>query len=192
MPTRFAGALAAFTAVLASALSSAAASSGLGPWFAHATSYGTSGLTATKLAKPDFFAATNGKAICHGSMLPASKHVENYDTQRRLGLAVATTDQCSMAVFEAPPPGVSVADADLSSYKTQRGLHVGSSASSVAAAYGGSPPKGGRHTVAYTADFPEKSPATNKMVQLSEDITLVLDGGRVTSVMVAIDESAFF
>lgn len=172
-----------------------AAAPDLGRWFYAATSIDAT-TAATVTSRPDFMGGSTRSSMRCG----ASGHVigngiwvlAKYDRTHRIGLAAASTDQCSVALFKAPPPGVSVPDADLAAYRTGRGVHLGSTYESVLAVYGGSPVKrAGRFTIAYTAEVPDES-LQHKSVKLPETIKLVIEDDRVTAIAIEIDESGLF
>lgn len=166
----------------------------LGGWFTFASAWDASG-SGTTLSKPDFLPGTSlnsmrcavrGVAIGNGiwSLL-------EYDRRHQIGLAAASTDQCSVSVFKAPPPGVSVPGADLSRYSTGRGIHVGSSYADVLAAYGGARKRGKRLVVFYTANVPDRT-FSGKKVTDSEEISVVIQDDRVAAITVSVDLSGQF
>lgn len=175
----------------------ALAAKDVGPWFAK-WSYADVSTQARHLAKPDYLPGTSMRSMRCGETGPAFAGVwaiVRYDRKHGIALAKSSTDQCSVAVFKAPPPpGVSLPAADLSRYGTGRGIHIGSSYESVVSAYGGAAVKRGSHMVfSYEADIPGHTvslPA--KAITLPETITFVVDGGRVSAINVSIDESGEF
>lgn len=186
------------TCVLVGAIAfgTAQAATDLGRWFSTATAWNVNS-NGRALSRPDFLPGTSMRSMrCRGSGVPLGNGIwqlVKYDRRHQIGLAAATTDQCSVALFKAPAPGVAVADADLSNYRTGRGIHIGSTYREVLSTYGGAPVKHARHFVlAYTATVPDKSAATNKPVKDDEVITLVLDDERVSSIVVSIDLSGLF
>ena len=112
-----------------------------------------------------------------------------YDRAHGIGLAVASTDQCSAAVFKAPPPGVGVPDADLSLLSTGRGVRVGSTYAKLLATYGGKPnAKTARFVVVYVARIPGTSVAQpHKKIDNSESLTFLIDRGRVSAITTSVD-----
>lgn len=112
-------------------------------WFARAAEVNSSG-NGTQLAKPDFLPGSSMKSLCHVSGLPGT-HLSGtwrliaYDRAHRIGLAAAGTDECAVALFSASTPPVKAPSANLSAYRTARGLHVGSAYADVVSAYGGPP-----------------------------------------------------
>jgi hypothetical protein len=100
-------------------------------WFLQATAFDNPG-TPKHISKPDFLGSTEF-IPCAGDRyeenLPNFYGVWSllkYDRKHHIAFARGVTDQCSLAVFQAPPPGIKVTDADLSHYGTVRGLHIGS------------------------------------------------------------------
>jgi hypothetical protein len=182
------------------ALSRAQASTAdLNHWFLNATQFEAS-VTAHAIAQPDFLGGTSMRAQCgftYNGHLPAIHYgvwqLLKYDRTHHIGLAAATTDQCSAAVFRASTPAVAVPDGDLSKYSTGRGLHIGSTYAQVLALYG-PPAKQGQHFVTvYTADVPDTTESLpKKPVKLPEVITIVIDDGHVSSITVYVDESGLF
>jgi hypothetical protein len=172
----------------------AGASVNLAQWFFSATAAESSG-TAIGTIKPDYLGGSSMHAMhcgAGGVSLGGVWQLVKYDRTHHIGLAAASTDQCSVAVFEASPPNVNVPDADLSSYGTGRGIHVGSSYKEVIAAYGGAPSKHGSHVVLrYASSIPSKTMA-NKPVNDDEILTIVINNDRVTAVTASIDLSGEF
>lgn len=171
-----------------------AGSADLGRWFTAASAWDASG-TGTSLSKPDFLAATSLNSMHCGARGVAIGNgiwsLLKYDRQHQIGLAAASTDQCSVSVFKAPPPGVSVANADLSRYSTGRGIRIGSSYADVLSAYGGAR-KHGRHFVAiYTANVPDRTLSGKKVID-SEEIWFVIQDDRVSAITVSVDLSGQF
>lgn len=180
-------------AVFSMVFGTAAASPNLAQWFFNATAAESSG-SATGTIKPDYLGGSSMHAMhcgAYGVSLGIWQLVK-YDRTHHIGLAAASTDQCSVAVFTASPPNVNVPDADLSTYGTGRGIHVGSSYKEVIAAYGGSPSIDGPHLVLrYTSRIPSKT-ATNKAVNDDEVLTIVMNNDRVTAITASIDLSGEF
>jgi hypothetical protein len=183
-------------AVLIVPLGSArAAAPDLGRWFYAATSIDAT-TVATATSRPDFMGGktrssmpcgVSGHAIGNGIWV-----LVKYDRTHHIGLAAASTDQCSVALFKASPPGISVPDADLAAYRTGRGVRIGSTYESVVAVYGGSPEKrAGRFTIAYTAEVRDQS-LQHKPVKLPETIKFAIDDDRVTAITIEIDEGGLF
>jgi hypothetical protein len=112
-----------------------------------------------------------------------------YDRAHHIAFAAATTDQCSVALFRAPAPPVTVPNADLSGYSTRLGLRIGSSYESVRSTYGGGPQKSGsRFVVAYTSRVPgETVSMPKKKVGLPQEVTIVVDAGRVSAISIYTD-----
>ena len=173
-----------------------AANVDLNKWFSDATQYNASG-NGVQIAKPDFLGGsmrTNCQWVSNEKLPPLGNGIwqlKRYDHTHHIGLAVATTDQCSGSVFKAPTPSVAVPDADLSNYSTGRGLKIGSPYAKVLSLYG-PPAEHGRHFAAiYTADVPDISMA-NKPVKLPETITIVIDNGSVSAITISVDEGGLF
>jgi len=173
-----------------------AATPDLTHWFFNATALYRTNATATQTNKPDYLGGSTQSAMHCGA---AGKNIAGvwellkYDRRHNVGLAVASTDQCSAAIFKAPPPNVSVPDADLSGYRTGRGVRLGMSYSGVRAIYGG-PPQHGKHFVAtYATDLTGTTISLpHRTVKLPQTITLVFDDGRVSSIAVEIEEGGLF
>jgi hypothetical protein len=177
--------------LFAPAVGSAAASPDLSQWFFTASAAESSGSAAGTI-KPDFLGGTSMHAMhCGASGVRIGAGVwqlVKYDRKHRIGLATASTDECSVAIFEAPPPGVSVPDADLSRYGTGRGVRIGSTYQEVIAAYGGSPIKhGSRFVVRYAASIPDTTVSLpHKPITDDEILTIVVDDNRVTAITASI------
>lgn len=183
------------TAGLLFASVSAYAASDLGPWFSTATAF-FDDTNATSLAKPDFLpGASRDSMRCGSRGVPVGSGVwqlVRYDRAHTIALAEASTDQCSIAVFKASPPGVSVPNADLSAYSTGRGIRIGSTYEQVLSAYGGKrTPRRNRVVAAYTADVPDTT-VSGKRVKDSETIKFVIEHDRVCAMSVSIDLSGNF
>ena len=166
----------------------------LSQWFFTATAAQGSGAAIGKI-KPDFLGGSTRHAMHCGASgigIGGVWQLIQYDRTHHIGLAAAGTDQCSVSVFEAPPPGVNVPDADLSHYATGRGIRIGSTAKDVVAAYGGAVPKQGSHAVMrYTASIPDTT-VTQKPTTDDEVLTIVVSGDRVTAITAYIDLSGLF
>ncbi|MEO6990330.1 MAG: hypothetical protein ABI346_03760 [Candidatus Baltobacteraceae bacterium] len=182
--------------------SASAAAVDLTPWFTRATAYHAGG-TATKLAAADFLGGRSLETMCRiAHWRPGTKHpsfvsglwaLASYDRRHGIALAVSTTDQCSVALFEAPPPALGAPDADLSRYSTGRGLRIGSSYAKVRALYGGPPAGGTRFVRIYSALVPGFTASIpRKRIFLPEIMTLVIGHDRVTSITIYVDESGEF
>jgi len=168
----------------------------LSHWFFGATEFMNSN-TATDMHKPDFLMGNSMRSMhcgATGVSLGGVWQLVKYDRKNHIALAAASTDQCSVALFKAPPPGVAVADGDLSQYHSGRGLHIGSSYQSVLSTYGKSSAKHSPHFVmAYVASIPGTTVALpHKTISLPEVITLVIDNDRVSSMTFDVDESGLF
>jgi len=181
---------------LSIALKAAQASVDLDRWFFDATA-SQAKVKATQITKPDFLGGSSLSTNCHfpyNGKLPALAGVWQllkYDRKHQIGLAYATTDQCSSALFKASPPPASVPDADLSQYGTARGLKIGSSYAQVLSTYG-PPARHGQHFVAaYSASVPSTD-LKNKPIKLPEIITLVIDDGKISSITIYVDEGGLF
>jgi len=171
-------------------------------WFLNATSFNAPG-TAQPISKPDFLASPDWikrTDTCLTKRWPADGYAPNfygvwslleYDTKHHIALARGYTDQCSLALFKAPPPGVKVADGDLSKYSSARGLHIGSPYSQVLALFGPPVKHGERFVTSYSAEVPAIA-VSKERVQLDQRITLVIEHGFVSSVSVYIPTMALF
>jgi hypothetical protein len=178
---------------LISAKGSCSDNSDLDRWFLQATSFNSPG-TPKHISKPDFLGSADWRS-CAGDRF--SENAPNfygvwslltYDRTHHIAFARGMTDQCSLAVFQAPPPGTKTADADLSRYGTVRGLHIGSSYSQVLALYGPPVKRGSHFVTSYSASVPAIA-VNRKHVDLDERITLVIQSGFVSSISIYIEES---
>lgn len=175
----------------------AAWSADLTQWFLTATAAETSGPSAGTV-KPEFLGGRSMHAEhcgANGVRLAGVWQLIKYDRTHHIALAAASTDQCSVAVFEAATPGVNLPDADLAGYATGRGgIHIGSAYREVIAAYGGAPPKhASRLVLRYTARIPDETVGTpHKHISDDEVLTIVIDNDRVTSITSYIDLSGEF
>jgi hypothetical protein len=178
-----------------------AASNSLDQWFSQATGLSDKDVTGTvqHIATADYMCGKTFDTTCKVTgtdsdvlMTPFLWSLHAYDRTHHIGLAWAGTDQIGRALFKAaPPPGVSVPDKDLSQYGTGRGLRIGSTYSQVLALYG-PPVMHGQHFVTwygatdtvYYKGKPEYY--RGKLKKQSEIITLVIDGGRVSSITIAV------
>lgn len=176
-----------------------AAPADLTVWFVRATAYHDS-TPARRMAAPDFLPGTSMQSMeCGGGETTALINqgiweLKKYDRTHRLALAAASTDQCSVALFAAPAPAVRVPNADLSRYRTGRGLHIGSTYAQVLAVYGGRPVNHGpRFVAAYYAFVPGLTDSLpRKQVQLPEQVTLVLVNERVSSITISVDLGSLY
>lgn len=187
----------AFVASLAAACAFAPiaafpANDALTAWFMHATAYNTQG-AATKMSRPEILPGRPAGMMCrYEEGRPGFAGVWQllrYDRTHHIAFATATTDQCSIALFHAPPPPATVPDTDLSSYSTRLGLRVGSTYEDVRSTYGGGPQKSANHlVVAYTSSVPGKTVGKpQKRVSLHQVATIVVDAGRVSSISIYTD-----
>jgi hypothetical protein len=172
-----------------------ASSDNLTSWFVKATAYTTQGRT-TSMVKPDPLPGTpSGMACRYQDGRPNFNGVWqllSYDRTHHIAFAAATTDQCSVALFRAPAPPQAVPDADLSSYSTRLGVHIGTAYSSVRSVYGGGPQKTASHfVVQYSSNVPGET-VTHKKVSLPQVITIVVDAQRVSSISMYTDLSGEF
>jgi hypothetical protein len=152
----------------------------------------------TAMKRPDFLPGTSWKTMhCDGRGVAIGNGIwqlVKFDRTHGIGLAMATTDQCSVALFKASSPGVSVPNADLTGMSTARGIHIGSTYQSVLSTYGGKSAKRGRHfLVAYTSAVPDTTLGSpHKAITLPQTITLVVDNGRVSAITITVDEGGMF
>ena len=173
-----------------------AAPANLDQWFRTATQFDSSG-NAAPIAKPDFLGGSRQKNCrwLYNEKLPGLHgglwQFQRYDRKHHIGLAVATTDQCSSALFTAATPSVSVPDADLSNYRTMRGLKIGSPYSQVLSMYGPPKMRGGHFVARYTADIPDVT-VSGKPTKDPEVITIVIDDGHISAITVYIDLGGLF
>jgi hypothetical protein len=171
-------------------------------WFLHATAF-TTKVMPKAIAAPDFLGgkttgvALRGQALCKfkfdwSATRPAGGWLlVRYDRRHHIGLAILHDDSDGCALFKASAPALSVPDADLSQSSTSRGLQIGSPYSQVLSIYG-PPAKRGRHFVAtYAAMVPVREiykTARHPDAKLPERITLVIDDGYVSSILIDISE----
>ncbi|MBV8081600.1 MAG: hypothetical protein JO347_10050 [Candidatus Eremiobacteraeota bacterium] len=174
-----------------------ARASSLDGWFVTATQFNAL-TSASAAARPDFLGGTSLRRQCQFSYNGNLPKLQNgiwqlvrYDRTHQIGLAMATTDQNSCAIFKAHPPSASAPDADLSNYATGTGLKIGSPYSKVLAAYGGQAKHGHRFTTAYIADVANVT-AMGKPVKLPETITIVIDDGVVSAITISVDEAGMY
>ncbi len=171
----------------------------LGVWFSDATGLGEKA-TSVLMTRPDFIPGSTLEGMaCGGGNAPVAKigngiwSLVAYDRAHRIAFATASTDQCSVALFVAPPPDARIADRDLSHTGTGRGVHVGMPYARVRAIYGGPPPRAARFVVSYGASVASTTQTVpHRPVRLPETITLVVDGGRVSAITIDVDESGLF
>jgi hypothetical protein len=174
-----------------------AASDALTAWFMRATAYNTQG-AASKMSRPELLPGKPAAMACRYEEgrpeFAAVWQLLRYDRAHHIAFAAANTDQCSVALFLAPPPPVTVPDADLSGYSTRLGLRIGSSYDSVRAAYGAGPQKSAHHfVVAYVSSVPGKTVGLpQKKVSLPQTVTIVVDGGRVSAISIYTDMAGEF
>ncbi|HET6275684.1 MAG TPA: hypothetical protein VFE16_07120 [Candidatus Cybelea sp.] len=186
-----AGLLAVMT-LIATAGASGATNHDLSDWFYAATAANQSRTVAATIT-PDFLSGKTMRSMhCGGTGVSIGSGIwqlVKYDRKHEIGLAVASTDQCSVAVFKASPPSVTVPDADLSQVSTGRGVRIGSSYSELLATYGGKPkPQSARFVVPYAATVPSTSVThPSKHVDDPETITFVIEKGRVSAITVSVD-----
>lgn len=183
--------------LLATLGSTVTAGHDLSDWFFSATAAQESG-TASATIAPDFLPGKSMSSMhCGGTGVAIGGGIwqlVKFDKTHDIGLAVASTDQCSVSVFKAAPPDATVPDADLSAMSTGRGLHVGSTYGDVLAAYGGKRiTQSGRFVVTYASSVAGTGIAhPNKKVENPETITLVIDNDRVSAITVFFDLSGEF
>jgi hypothetical protein len=165
-------------------------------WFLNASAFNAPGAS-QRIATPDFLGSADWQG-CAGdrfSAYPASFYgvwsLLEYDAKHHIALARGATDQCSLALFKAPPPFVHAVNADLSHYSTLRGLRIGSPYSQLLALYGPPVKHGRRFVTSYVASVPAIA-VNRKRVSLDERITVVVVDGYVSSISMYIDEAALF
>ena len=175
----------------------AGASDTLTTWFMHATAYNTQTPT-VKMAKPELLPGKRRGMSCrYEEGRPGFAGVWQllaYDRTHHIAFGTATTDQCSVALFRAPAPGVTVPDADLSGYATPLGVRIGSTYDSVRSIYGGGPQKTASHfVVAYSSSVPgETVSLPHKKVDLPQVVTIVVDDHRVSAISIYTDLAGEF
>jgi hypothetical protein len=165
-------------------------------WFLRATAFNAPG-SSSKMSRPDFLGSSDWRS-CAGDRfeaVPANFYgvwsLLEYDASHHIAFARANTDQCSLALFKAPPPFVRAPRADLSNYSTARGVRIGSPYSQVLALYGPPVKHGRRFVTSYSASVPAIA-VNGKRVELDERITLVIVDGSVSSISVYIGEAGLF
>jgi hypothetical protein len=174
--------------------SARAAPTALYSWFARATAWNVPG-TEQKIAAPDFL-----RSLCEFKYdrrtlpsISAFWSLLKYDRKHQIGLAAEHNDGHGCAVFKAPTPPATAPDADLSQAGTTRGLGIGSTYAQVLAAYG-PPAKRGQHFVtSYSASVPGVTVSLpRRTVALPQRISLVIDNGRVSSIVIYVDEGGLY
>lgn len=166
-------------------------------WFMYATAYNTEGTT-IKMLKPELLPGKPRSMMCrYEEGRPGFAGVWqllSYDRAHHIAFAAATTDQCSVALFRAPAPPVTVPNADLSAYSTGLGLHIGSTYDSVRSTYGGGPRKNATHfVVGYSSSAPgETVGLPKKKVALPQTVTIVVDGQHVSAISIYTDLAGEF
>jgi len=175
----------------------AAGSDALTAWFMRATAYNTEGKTIT-MSKPEQLPGKPHSMNCHYEEgrpgFAGVWQLIRYDRTHHIAFATATTDQCSVALFRAPAPPVSVPDSDLSGYSTRLGVRVGTSYESLRAIYGGGPEKSASHfVVAYSSNVPgETVSLPKKKIDLPQVVTIVVDSQRVSAISIYTDMAGEF
>ncbi|HEX3672387.1 MAG TPA: hypothetical protein VHT92_11850 [Candidatus Cybelea sp.] len=175
----------------------AAGSDALTSWFTQATAYHTGG-NAFKMSKPEQLPGKPASMNCHDEEgrpnFAGVWQLLKYDRIHHIAFATATTDQCSVALFRAPAPAVSVPDADLSAYSTRLGVRIGTSYATVRSIYGAGPEKSARHfVVIYSSNVPGETVALpKKKVDLPQDVTIVVDSQRVSAISIYTDMAPEF
>ncbi|HET6275166.1 MAG TPA: hypothetical protein VFE16_04415 [Candidatus Cybelea sp.] len=174
-------------------VAASAANPNLDHWFLSATAFNAPG-TSQPMPKPDFLGSSDWRS-CGGGHFNVTEPgfyyvwtLLKYDATHHIAFARGLTDQCSLALFKAPPPSVKAANADLSEYGTVRGLRLGSPYSKVLALYGPPVKHGRRFVTSYSAWVPAIA-VNHKPVELNERVTLVIVDGFVSSISVYIDEA---
>src|SRR5262249_48774411 len=152
--------------ILVATMGAAGTKADLSDWFFKASAANQSGTASAKI-EPDFLPGkTMNSMKCGGGGIPIGSGIwqlVKYDRAHGIGMAVASTDQCSVSVFKASRPGVSVPDADLSNLSTGRGVRIGTTYKDLIAIYGGKHvARSGRFIVIYDATVPGTSVANPK------------------------------
>jgi len=170
-----------------------------GAWFRQATAI-YQDVQPVKMAAPDYLPGTSVLSVCHaydggGPFIADSTwELVAYDRPHGLFLAAVHNDECGLALFKASPAFTvprSVHQTDLTGYRSARGLQIGSTYSEVLRRYGGPVKHGAHFVVRYSAVVPAR---LNRAVSIldratDEHVTLVIDGGRVSSIVVQITEN---
>jgi hypothetical protein len=164
-------------------------------WFMQATAFNTQAKT-IPMAKPEILPGTPRAMDCHyiehRPNFMGVWQLLSYDKVHHIAFATATTDQCSIALFRAPSPGLTVPSEDLSGYRTGLGVHIGSTYDSVRKIYGGGLPKSASHfVVVYSSSVPgETVSLPHKKVAMPQVVTVVFDQQRVSSISIYTDIGA--
>lgn len=171
-----------------------AAPTALYSWFARATAWDAPG-TSQKIAAPDSFGSPCAFKYDRGTSPSISPFwsLLKYDRKHQIGLATEHNDGHGCAVFNAPTPPATVPDADLSQARTSRGLRIGSTYAQVLAAYGPAAKRGQHFVTSYSAGIRGVTVALpHQTIELPQRITLVIDNGRVSSIVIYVDESGLY
>ncbi|HXM06767.1 MAG TPA: hypothetical protein VN936_04850 [Candidatus Acidoferrum sp.] len=169
-----------------------AAANDLTAWFMRATAFNTQGKT-TRMTRPEILPGTPRSMDCHyiehRPNFTGVWQLLSYDRVHHIAFATATTDQCSLALFRAPAPDLTVPNEDLSGYATRLGVHIGSTYDSVRKIYGGGAPKSASHfVVRYSSDVPgETVSMPHKKIAMPQVVTVVFDQQRVSSISIYTD-----
>ena len=174
----------------------AAVTANLSRWFSEATAYNTPG-PLTKMARPDFLpghslasmSSCRAGSEFHPRFIVFPWQLAAYDPNHHLGLATTShTDNCSVALFRASTPPLVVRSADLSQYRTGRGLGIDSTYAQVLSTYGGHAARHGRHfAMSYSANVSATTSAVpHRQVTLPEQITIVIDDDHVSAITMEI------
>jgi hypothetical protein len=152
------------------------------------------------MSAPDYLPGASVLSVCHaydggGPFIADSTwELVAYDRPHGLFLAAVHNDERGLALFKAPPAFTvprSVRQTDMTGYRSARGLRIGSAYSEVLRRYGGPVKRGAHFVVRYSAAVPAQQ---NKRVSIldratDETVTLVIDGGHVSSIVVQISEN---
>jgi hypothetical protein len=169
-----------------------AAAGDLTAWFMRATAFNTQSKTIA-MARPEILPGTPRSMDCHyiahRPNFTGVWQLLSYDRVHHIAFATATTDQCSLALFRAPVPGLAVPNEDLSGYTTRLGVHIGSTYDGVRKIYGGGPPKSASHfVVQYSSDVPgETLSIPHKKIAMPQIVTVVFDQQRVSAISIYTD-----
>lgn len=163
-------------------------------WFENATGVYAK-VPVVAIDKADYLPGTTRDDVCRvakvrGTPVDVLYELQAYDPAHHLGLANFVTDGCHVVIFSAVLPAGSppVRRADLSGYHTARGLRVGSPYADVRRVYGAPRNSSAHFVMKFSASTgKERGYENDEMVDVPEQITIVVDNQRVTSIAVMID-----
>lgn len=173
-----------------------AAQPGLEAWFNQSTGLYGGRSSTIAMSRPDYLPGTTRDDVCRaakvrGTPVNGLYELQAYDVAHRLALANFFTDGCNVVLFSATRPSSAkgVKNADLSGYRTARGLSVGSSYAQVRRTYGGPPNASSRFVVTYTATAGKARAYASPggMVDVPEKVVVLVENQRVKSIAILID-----